>query len=143
MIPVFTSCCHLLKYDLFLHMYGNQELRSFCMYMCIFLWPPIPLIHSKNQYSVMKKRDLSAMKERDLKFNQIISPFLWQIVEIEQCYMYSVICSYIFCHLQSFCREMQIQSEVCVEVEKKCAFSPLQHFFLLSRLVYFKKSTAI
>ena len=34
--------------------------------------PPIHLLHSINQYCVMKKRDLFAMKERDLKFNKTV-----------------------------------------------------------------------
>ena len=29
----------------------------------------------------MKKRDMSAMKENDLKFDEIKSPFQWQILE--------------------------------------------------------------
>ena len=33
---------------------------------------PIHLLHSINQYCVMKKRDLLAMKERDLKFNKTV-----------------------------------------------------------------------
>ena len=34
--------------------------------------PPFHLLHSINQYCVMKKRDLFAMKERDLKFNKTV-----------------------------------------------------------------------
>ena len=34
--------------------------------------PPIHLLHSINQYCVMKKRDLFAMKERGLKFNKTV-----------------------------------------------------------------------
>ena len=34
--------------------------------------PPIHLLHSINQYCVMKKRDLFAMKERYLKFNKVV-----------------------------------------------------------------------
>ena len=35
-------------------------------------WPPIHLLHSINQYCVMKKRDLFAMNKMDLKFNKIV-----------------------------------------------------------------------
>ena len=34
--------------------------------------PLIHLLHSINQYCIMKKRDLFAMKERDLKFNKTV-----------------------------------------------------------------------
>ena len=40
--------------------------------LCYRMRPPISLIHSKYQYRVMKKRDLSTMKDMDLKFNTII-----------------------------------------------------------------------
>ena len=38
--------------------------------------PPIYLLHSINQYRVIKKRDLFAMNETDLKFNKIVIIFL-------------------------------------------------------------------
>ena len=36
------------------------------------LRPSVHLLHSINQYCVMKKKDLFAMKERDLKFNKTV-----------------------------------------------------------------------
>ena len=37
---------------------------------------PIHLLHSINQYCLMKKRDLLSMNEMDLKFNKVGSIFL-------------------------------------------------------------------
>ena len=41
--------------------------------------PPIHLLHSINQYCVMKKRDLFPMNEMDLKFNKICIFFVFSI----------------------------------------------------------------
>lgn len=79
----------------------------------------------------MQKRDLSAMNERDLKLTrkeikQFSSLIQWQMVEIGQCY--SVACTLTLCNLQSFIREKQPRSEICVEADNMAYFFHFNSF---------------
>ena len=51
---------------------GNMSCLYNSISDCYYTRPLIHLLHTINQYCVMKKRDLFAMKERDLRFNKTV-----------------------------------------------------------------------
>ena len=103
-----------------------------------FTWPPIPLLHSKNQYCVMKTRDLSAMKERDLKFGKTIK-FSFSMAN---CRNGTMLYCHLFIHLLP---PAIILSGNAASFQNMCwsgksaFFSASKHFYFLDTCIFVKK----
>ena len=95
--------------------------------------PPFHLLHSINQYCVMKKRGLFAMKERDLKFNKTVK-FSSSVANLRnQAMLYGSLNLNLRHTLIYFVRK-QNNSKIDVEVGKSVLFSTTTHFKLSSHI---------
>ena len=92
--------------------------------------PPIILLHSINQYCVMKTRELFPMKERDLKFNKTVK-FSLSVANLRIRHLPST-------YLNYFVRKHRVILKPVLKLEK-VPFSPRKH--ILNYLVTYSLKT--
>ena len=92
--------------------------------------PLIPLLHSLNQYCVMKNRDLFAMKKRVLRFNKTIKFSLSAENFINWAMLYASGDIYILHALIILSENIDFFSENRVAVGKSVLFSTSTHLSL-------------
>ena len=97
----------------------------------------VPLIHTINQYCVMKKSDLFAIKEKDLKFNKTVKFILSEANLRNQAMLYGGLDIYLR-HILIILSGNRLILKSVLKLEKE-PFSPWQHI-LNCRIIYSLKT---